>query len=471
MSKSILLEISDDENSFKFNSTIQDALEQAYLEIDSINETVDSVKILKPECDKLDYSLAVGSGALCGILDIFLVGKPGESILGNFTDKWVENRTKDFAKMCGWDGENSKSAIRFLEETFKVPYDQRGAGDAGQSIFGLNPMNHHFKSLAHNPSLLGLFFSILDQFTNQSHFVTEGDVISLQSANDSFTLRGNNIPSKLFCAFVNWFGHLMSDVSGSSGSTGRGMGIPSPLWTWTNDIISIKSKFNIPSSDLDKSINELALKMYNSGYDARFQATQVIPVLINELVVRFFYATRRAVKYFVETDKQNRSFEKLWEMCEPFSNATVKRMLTVAHGTFCLIDVGDATIRSFVTGAGTFNPVEFFMRVNIVGVGRFTISIYGEIKRGTKNINNQRIIYQLNREKEIVEYYIEELKIFNNLYDDQYLMSFINDFSNSQKYMDIFNASVELAKKRNVPEDKILYSKLDGDNYFRGITK
>ena len=32
----------------------------------------------------------------------------------------------------------------------------------------------------------------------------------------------------------------MSDVSGSSGSKGRGMGIPSPLWTWTNDIIAIK---------------------------------------------------------------------------------------------------------------------------------------------------------------------------------------------------------------------------------------
>ena len=44
-------------------------------------------------------------------------------------------------------------------------------------------------------------------------------------------------------------------------------------------------------------------------------------------------------------------------------------MLTVAHGV-CLIDAGDAVIRGFATGGGTFNAVEFCMRINIIGVGR-----------------------------------------------------------------------------------------------------
>ena len=59
-------------------------------------------------------------------------------------------------------------------------------------------------------------------------------------------------------------------------------------------------------------------------------------------------------------------------------------MLTVAHGTFCIIDIGDATIRGFEKGKeiGSFNVVEFFMRLNIVGVGRLTISLYGEAKQG-----------------------------------------------------------------------------------------
>ena len=37
----------------------------------------------------------------------------------------------------------------------------------------------------------------------------------------------------------------------------------------------------------------------------------------------------------------------------------MKRMLTVAHGTFCLVDIGDATIRGFATGGGYFNTAEF----------------------------------------------------------------------------------------------------------------
>lgn len=190
-----------------------------------MNETVDSIKVLKPNCDKMDYILAASSGALCGIIDIFLVGKPGESPLGNITDKWFDARTMDFAKLCHPEKKKFNdldSALRFLEKEFKVPYDQTGLGDAGRSVFDLTAKNHHFKSLAHNPSLLGLFFSILDQFSNTSHFVTDGQLISLQQADEKWELRGGNIPSKLFCGFTNWIGHLISDMSGSSSSAAKG---------------------------------------------------------------------------------------------------------------------------------------------------------------------------------------------------------------------------------------------------------
>lgn len=186
MAQKVLFEIKDAGDKFEFDTTIEKELNQAQLELANLNETIDTIKSLKPECDKLDYSLAVSSGALCGIMDIFLVGgDPVNSPLTALTDNWVDNRVKDFAKLCGWpakNGDSLASAIRYLENKFAIPYDQHGAGDAGQSIFGLTPTNHHFKSLAHHPSLLGLFFSILDQFTNQSHFVTVGELISLQKA-------------------------------------------------------------------------------------------------------------------------------------------------------------------------------------------------------------------------------------------------------------------------------------------------
>lgn len=471
----MLLELGINEDGYEFASDIQTTMNAAEIELAAVTskleESTNTLKKLTPDCDKTDYILAACSGAICGVMDIFLVGKPGESTIGNITDKWFEQRTMDFAKLCGWDDKNNNSlssAIKHLEKKFKIPYDQRGAGDADSWIFDLNPKNHHFKSLGHNPTLMGLFFSILDQFTNTSHFVTGGELIALQEADGKFELQGSNVPSKLFCGFLNWFGHLVSDMSGSSSSKGSGMGIPSPIWSWTNDIIAIKRKLNIPVGEFDKSINELALEIYKQGYDARFQAAQAIPVFVNELLVRTIYSVRRLIRYFMETQKEDRSFSLLWKSCEPFTNATVKRMLTVAHGTFCLIDAGDAVARGFATGAGSFNVAEFIMRLNIVGVGRFTILLYGEASRGIKRYSIKEEIVVLRREKTIIADYVDGLKFLAVVYDDKELLLFTQELKESDMYIKAFEKSALLAAKRNVPKDQILRNKADIDSYFKG---
>ncbi|KGF46980.1 hypothetical protein HMPREF0872_06320 [Veillonella montpellierensis DNF00314] len=472
--KDIFLDLSIEDDGFGFSTSINDALVQAESELVALNETVDSIKGLKPDCDKLDYILAASSGALCGIIDIFLVGKPGESPLGEITDKWFASRTMDFAKLCHPEKKNFDSldsALRFLEKEFKVPYDQTGFGDAGRAVFDLTAKNHHFKSLAHNPSLYGLFFSILDQFSNTSHFVTNGQLVSLQQADEKWELQGENIPSKLFCGFANWIGHLISDVSGSSSSAtkgNRGTGLPSPFWTWTNDIIALKEKLGLNVTETDKTMNELALNIFEKGYDTRFQTAQAIPVFLNELLVRLIYAIRRLFRYFSETPKAERSFALMWKKCEPFSNATVKRMLTVAHGTFCLVDVGDAAGRSFIAGGGTFNAVEFVLRLNIVGVGRFAISLYGETRRAIFYNHAKRASEFASKEIVIITNYIEGLKIVDRQYDDSHLLVFVSDFEKSDAYVESFGKSAKLAELRNVPTNKILKSKSDIDNYFGG---
>lgn len=473
MPQIVVLELTACKNNFEFAQNIETALSSAETELleleGKIAETEDTIKKLTPECDKTDYILSAASGALCGVIDIFLVGKPGETPLGDITDKWFAERTKDFAKLCKWDsGKDSslKSAIKHLEKQFKIPYDQSVGGSIFHELINLTPDNHHFKSLGHNPTLLGLFFSILNQFTNTSSFISEGELITLNNSEEKYELEGHNVPSKLFCGFVNWIGHLISDMSGSSSSKGRGMGIPSPIWSWTNDVIAIKRKIGIPASEFDKTTNELALQIFKEGYDARFQTAQAIPVFINEMIVRVFYCVRRAIRYFTITQKGDRSFKQMWKACEPFSNATVKRMLTVAHGTFCLVDIGDATVRGFATSGGYFNVAEFFMRLNIVGVGRFTISLYGEVKRGFKRSNAKDNVYFFRREKLIVENYIEGLRCLSEVYDDRNLLTFIDDLKGSDAYIQAFEKSALLAAKRNVPEKDILKTKADIDNYF-----
>lgn len=466
----IILDLNIDDDRFGFATSIDEALAQAEVELVVLNETVESIKELKPQCDKLDYILAASSGALCCVIDIFLVGKPDESPLGDITDKWFANRTIDFAKLCGYKGDKNSlsSAINFLEEKFKIPYDQSVGGGIFRELINLTPSNHHFKSLGHNPTLLGLFFSILNQFTNTSDFVSNGELISLNNSDGKFELQGKNIPSKLFCGITNWIGHLISDVSGSSGSKGRGMGIPSPIWAWSNDVIAIKAKLNIPVTEFDKSVNELALKLFKKGYDVRFQTTQAIPVFINEMIVRLLYSIRRLIGYYISVPKNDRSWGLLWKSCEPFSNATVKRMLTVAHGTFCIIDIGDATIRGFEKGIGSFNVFEFVLRLNVVGVGRFAISLYGETKRAISYDHARESSDFAAKEITIVENYIEGLKILSAKYDDARLLTFIADFKKSDAYIKAFERSVQLAELRNVPANRILKDKADIDRYFGG---
>ena len=119
-------------------------------------------------------------------------------------------------------------------------------------------------------------------------------------------------------------------------------------------------------------------------------------------------------------------------------------MLTVAHGTFCVIDAGDAIARGFTTGGGSFNVTEFVLRLNIIGIGRFTISLYGETSRGLKrhNIKEDRVI--LKRKKLILADYVNGLRFLAEIYDDESLLLFTKELKESDMYVQAFEKTVIL---------------------------
>ena len=203
------------------------------INIQSIREDKDLKAVFyHDKCDKYDYLIAAGCGVIAGFVDIFLVGEPRDSKLQVWTDAQVDKTVMAFAKTCGWTPKAGKensvaSAIGFLEKKFPVNYDQRHTGDVG-GLFTMGTKNHHMKSLAHSPDVIGLFFSILNQFTSTSSFLHDGQLITIQT--DTFELQGHDFVSKLFCGVTNWFGHLMSDVAGSSGATKRGSGVVIPFF-------------------------------------------------------------------------------------------------------------------------------------------------------------------------------------------------------------------------------------------------
>ena len=325
-------------------------------------------------CDQYDYMIAGTCGVIGGLVDVLFVGMPGQSPLGNLTDDATNQAVQLFAKMNGWKGakegkDPTSSAIGFLERTFKVNYDHRHSADV-DGLFKMSTQNHHIKSLGHSPDLCGLFFSLLDQFNDTATFVGIFDVINDNGIKVGETsklirvntatneLQGGNLIAKIYCGFINWLGHLFSDVAGSSGALGRGSGIPIPFY-------SLLQFANFGSFGQHRhSFATLAVKVFEAGYDFRHGMAMAIPVAITELLTRFMWSLKQKIYH-----------HKDWLDCIPLVNVPeVRRMLLVAHGTLCIIDGLDAGIKS----AG--EPVQFLLRTNLIGWSRFSLLALKEVQ-------------------------------------------------------------------------------------------
>lgn len=316
------------------------------------------------KCDKYDYLTAVGCGVLGGLIDIFFVGVPRNSALGAWTDEQVNHAVMSFAKAMGW--KQNGNPISYLEDAFPVNYDQRHSGDVN-GLFTMAPTNHHMKSLAHSPDIIGLFFSILNQFTNTSSFLVDGQIIHV--ATDTYELQGSNFISKIFCGIVNWFGHLMSDIAGSSGAKERGSGIVIPFYELFG--LCNFGSFSVMKNQGDgkdsvimkKTLAEIATMAFQEGYDFRFGMAQSVPVIITELSIRLIWALRRRFQYNMP----------LKECIPSRRHANLRVMILIGDGTLCVMDGLDAGIRS----GG--NALLFFMRLNLVAWFRLAMLVLKEV--------------------------------------------------------------------------------------------
>lgn len=363
--------------------------------IDELNKEIDR---LTNKADGLDYMVAVGSGIIAGIVDSLWVGEFDFNRGHEWSNKKINDFVMKVAKKQGfdpsdYDGEDPlKGAIKYLEENYPIPSD--GIWNSGH--YGMNGKSHRLDDWAHHPSLLGLFFSILTQFTYKGYFTNKyGENIAISVVNNekAVMLIGNDIPSKLFCGVVNWFFHLISDMAGSSENPGAGMGIPGPIMTLLKEFSALPL---INKTNLPKILGEFFEK-YN--FDLRKELAvghelgrQAVPVILNEVIVRAFYFIRRLT---IEI-KEKREFNKIeWEKTLPFKNRTIARMLTIATGTFTLIDLGDAAIRAGLkSGPNSAAFVKnFILRVNFVGIGRFAIAVATDVGMGVERnkLRNERL--------------------------------------------------------------------------------
>lgn len=374
---------------YKGISELDEKLNIISSRVEELNSEKDS---LTNQADGIDYTVAVASGIIAGIIDSVWVGEFSIDGANDWGNDKVDNFVVKIAQSQGYEGSDLEGAVRYLEEKFPI------ASDKATNNFG-GGLQHHLRDFSHHPTPVGLFFSLLTQFTGKVYGTDEAGRFKVVPI-DATGLIGKNFPEKITFGVVKWFFHMVSDMAGSSTSIGKGTsgtGLPGPLVSFLKEISALPIFRNMNENGY-KEFSVWISKLFNGTllgkrdengkvteavkFDLRTEmgvahelGRQSIPVIVNECVVRGFYFVRRLFNEIQDNNVKSVSELKNinWKKTLPFKNRTVVRMLTISTGTFMAFDIADAAIRS-----GGFNAA-CILRINFVGVGRFAIAIGTDI--------------------------------------------------------------------------------------------
>ena len=471
--KSVEFEIIDPTNEVDMR------MDEIYGEISDLDISIDK---LTNHADKLDYTVAVASGILTGLVDAIFVGSMDWNIDFDINSQRSETH-KDFNKIiedvaakCGYTGEQRlKGSIGKLEDAFSVAQDNVWKGRG----IGVTSESHHLDDLAHHPTLLGLISAVAVEifrigiFQNKNgelHIVNiettpKEQIIKILPAIISGLLlwtaemaekkyydkMDEKIPKairdivqalsvaplaiQVLRVSKNWVGHLISDMHGSKHSAGEGMGIPGIFISLLKEISMIPG---VNLTSLPQIVGDLyqtekidlrtevmfIREVIDTGKEILPQLKkQAFPIIINEVLIRSFYFVRHLA---TELKGKNIFSGVDWNKVIPLGNRTIERMMTIAVGTFNAIDSLDAVIEGAVNSKE--NWIEFgrqvVLRLNFVGIGRFTISLGTDAFMGLRKGKKSRERMLLKAEA----LYLLEAKMY---YGDKLMWSAVKDADKS----------------------------------------
>jgi uncharacterized protein GlcG (DUF336 family) len=341
------------------------------------------------EADKLDYIVAVSSGVLAGLIDVFYVGEFSLDRASEWGKDKIEKVVMKVARVEGYTGDDLDDAIKALEKNHPL------AADGNTNDFG-GGLQHHLRDFSHHFSIGGLFFSIFTQFTGLVVGTDKAGMLHVVPVPESHrACIGNNFQEKIAFGTIGWFFHMVSDMAGSSGSLMGGTGIPGPLVSFMKELSALP--FFKDAGDGDMGFRLWVTKLFNGTlladhdengkiirdsmrkFDLRTEigilgevGRQAIPVLINQSVVRGFYFCRRLARKIrdLEISGIGDLGRIVPEDILPWGTPAMRRMITVSSGVFTGVDIAAAAVRAIKSK----NPVTFFLRVNYVGVATFVIA-------------------------------------------------------------------------------------------------
>lgn len=437
----------------ELNTSLNDSNRRIVMGIASINEqlsVLDSklqqlnsdIERLTNHADGIDYAIAVTSGIITGIIDATVVGEWNFQQAKKESSEEINNKVIEFAKKhpdystyCNYalelkgnprlkpkDPNRLGTAIGYLEWKYPLP----GDGAYRKGNFGIGARTHRLDDLCHHPTLVGLVCCIIVQFTESTLYVNSfGENVSIPiTVNEYGNFVGNNPITKMISGIINWFitcaktmanrkGHLMSDVATPSSLPGSFLSIihelaSIPLLKNESFLTQLRHSYTKGIGSEKGQIDLGAFNALFEGAHSKLDITtekaifheikrQTIPVIINEALVRGVYFIRR----FISELKEKKSVRELdWKKIVPFNNRTIVRMMTIATGTFTTIDLADAAIHA---AGKSVDTMTFFsnmlLRVNFVGIGRFTIAVSTDVYMGTSKAIKRNAIIKIQEQQ------------------------------------------------------------------------
>ena len=366
---------------FKGELENEEAIEESESIIEKLNQQIDK---LTNHATGVDYTIAIGAGIIGGIIDSLWVGEFSLKRGKSWSNRTVNEFVMEVAKKTGFKGNRLDKAIKHLEDKFPVPSDNVWKDKQG----GISARSHHLDDLSHHPTLLGLLFSFLTQFTGKAYFSNRDGTFQILPA-DGHVI-GADVLQKLLFGSVNWMFHLASDMSGSKKTAGAGMGIPGPIVSILKELSMLPG---LRDSGLPQKLHDMFVKEH---IDLRTELAvghelgrQTVPVLITQALVMSGYCIRQVINEY----NKSQTFRQIeWKYVVPSKNRTLVRMMTIASGVGVAIDLGDAAIRAAIqsNGLGPGFMKRFLLRINFVGLGTFVCLLITDIGMGIKRAKLRR---------------------------------------------------------------------------------
>ena len=349
------------------------------------------------KADRLDCLAAASIGVLSGILNVFWQKKFDIEGARDWGAEKVEALVVKAAKSQGFkpktDAEDDtlRAAIRFLEEKFPLAADKATAEMGGG-------LQHHLRDFEHHPSPLGLFFSVLTQFTIRAYGTdTAGSFMVVDLPADAAI--GKNFNEKIAFGTVRWLFHLVSDMAGSSNTPGAGTGIPGPILSFLKELSALPffGNYNIDYKGSEIAFSQYISKLFNGtairdedGKPIRFDLraevgvidqalSQVKSVIANECIVRGYYFVSRLLTEIKQKEIASIADIGMVDPTRvlPHNNRALKRMMSISSSVFVAVNVGNAAIRAAAKSGGSKSAFAkgVLVRLNYFGIARMALAL------------------------------------------------------------------------------------------------